>query len=80
MCSEGGNPHSIEVPKWSKSKGPRVYFKLNSQGVLGVLDKSSFNRLMGTEQCIEKQGRRDEVGSVRGDNSYTKFCSDILIS
>lgn len=57
--------------------------KSNSRRVLGVLDKSSFNRLMGTEvsqQWIEKQEGRDEEQSVREDNSYKKFSSDMLTS
>lgn len=59
------------------------FFKSNRWRVVGVLDKSSFNRLMETEvseQWIEKQVKRDEVGAVRGDNSYNFFFSDVPIS
>lgn len=47
-----------------------VSFKSNNQRVLGVLDKSSFTTLTGseaTEQGIAKQEKRDEVRSQRGD-------------
>lgn len=61
-------------------KDQEVSFKLNNQRVLCVLDKSCYSGLVEIEQCVEKQERRDEVRSVRGDNSWKKFCFDILMS
>lgn len=60
----GRSTHSVEATVWSKSKGPKVYLKLNNWSVLGV------NRLMETEHWFEKQQRRGEVGLVRDDSFY----------
>lgn len=65
MCREG--VLSVEATAWSKSKGPKVYPKLNNCSVPGV------HRLMKTEHWFEKQERRGEVGLVREEHFYKSF-------